>query len=288
MAIKTNSAGIITHNSEVFSERGRSFGIAALAGQPVGMRASPVVLGGGAPDVLLLSETILADKSPTYLFDYTSLDNLGSDSATLVASSLYDTPVPTPDTSLPGLSGYMEVNDDTDAAYVTSNYSKINKSQDRSFLVVFKVVTQATTSSKVIMSGAENTNSVAHQIWSISDYLNLRYYGGGSLSTGNHTDGGTAEGAQVNNDTLYIVCLSYDYSAATMTCRWKKTGDRAGHSFKTYAASNSTTTGAVTLRFIGYSSTFNVLKTVRHYMGTLYNSQTTEQEFENYCSILEL
>ena len=42
MAIKTNSAGIITHNIEAFSERGRSFGLASLRGQPSGMRKGVV------------------------------------------------------------------------------------------------------------------------------------------------------------------------------------------------------------------------------------------------------
>lgn len=42
MAIKTNSAGTITHTSEVFSERGRSFGLASLRGQPSGMRKGVV------------------------------------------------------------------------------------------------------------------------------------------------------------------------------------------------------------------------------------------------------
>lgn len=301
MAIKTNSAGIITHNSEVFSERGRSFGIAALAGQPVGMRASPIV--GSAALSSTLGDYIYDNKSPTILYDYATLFNRGSyqngAGVTLVNSTH------TIDDSNLGLSGYIEnqrlsISDSGKVTIDTGTGMRpvYDRSRDRSYLFVLSSNALNIPDYngfpnqnfyRYLISGAYTAadNTIAGTFYKTQGSATFGIgYGPSSFNTSySHTDGGSSETiVSATATNLFLFLTSYDSSAEELTYRWKQSGHRAGHSFYVQSKTKVTLTGDATVYLLGEPSYTG--GSVRIHLNAVYDSQTTEEEFDQYASLL--
>ena len=314
MAIKTNNAGIITHNSQVFSERGRSFGLAALKNSPLGMRPNV------PPPPPTLGDYIYNNKSPTILYDYATLFNRGSHlngNGIVMTNSTH-----TVTTEYQGLSGYIENErlSSTNIGYVTADNSgggsggnmfrETNFSEDKSYL--FVVSSQAMNipdnngpfinSYRGIVGGGGNFYSrtsltIAKSLFKMRGTSAFEISPGiGKISNAySHTDGGSSEVIVPATATaIFLVLLSFDASEEELTYRWKQLGHRSGHSYyvESRTVNTSTTNGANDRLFLlGYGDTTGARYSggeVRVHLNALYKSTTTAEEFDQYANILGL
>lgn len=298
MAIKTNSAGTITHTSEVFGERGRSFGLASLRGQPSGMRKGVVA----PPLPQTLGDYIYDNKSPTILYDYATLFNRGSHqngTGVVLIDSTH-----TIDDSYQGLSGYLEnqrlsMSNSGEVSIDTSTGMKsvYDRSRDRSYLFVLSSNAMNIPDSngpfinsyRYLISGAYTTanNTIAGSFYKSRGSATFGIgYGPSSFNTSySHTDGGSSETIVSATATdIFLFLVSYDLSSKNLTYRWKQSGHRAGHSFYTQFKSTITNSGNATVFLLGDQSYTG--GSVRVHLNAVYDSQTTEEEFDHYASLL--
>ena len=303
MAIKTNSAGIITHNSEVFSERGRSFGLAALKNSPLGIRPD-VVVPPVPPAPSTLGDYIYDNKSPTILYDYATLFNRGSH-YNGVGVVLIDT-AHIIDDSYQGLSGYLESQrfsiSESGKAFIDTIYGMktiFNRSKDRSYLFVLSSSAMNIpdydgpfpNGYRNIVEGLRgfNGNYIAGSFYETRGSATFGIaYGPTAFKTSySHTDGGSSETIVSATATdIFLFLVSYNSSSKELTYRWKQFGHRAGHSFYTETKGTTTNSGAGTFYLIGHQDAEG--GSVRVHLNAVYDSQTTEEEFDHYASLLGL
>jgi hypothetical protein len=261
------------------------------------------------PDVVVppppptLGDYIYDNKSPTILYDYATLFNRGSHQngagVTLVDSTH------TIDDSNLGLSGYIENQrlsiSNSGKVTIDTSYNMrpvYDRSRDRSYLFVLSsnalnipdMNGPFVNSYRYLISGAYTAanNTIAGPFYKSQGSATFGIgYGPSSFNTSySHTDGGSSETiVSATATNLFLLLTSYDSLAKELTYRWKQSGHRAGHSFYVQTGKTSVTlTGNATVYLVG-DQTYTG-GSVRVHLNAVYDSQTTEEEFDQYASLL--
>ncbi len=233
-----------------------------------------------------------APTIPSYEFKYDgNFVNTGVIGGTSAASSM----TATSDTSTyPGFVGYGETTANGSHHDINNvNHSTTLRNTNRSWIFAFHIVTETGGYRVSLLHG---TNARSGPGWLQTQGTNFRFtYVANSSSasvlnldaTHNHTDGGASVACTRSNGTTILVCASYDASAGTTTYRWKKSGDRAGHSYKVVSGiAGQTASGASKCTFVGYSS--NTYYVVRHLNTTIVDTLVGVDNFNDIANAMNL
>ena len=241
----------------------------------------------------LISQAIRTISTPTYEFkfdgDFSNTGSIGGSSTATGMTATSDT------STYSGAVGYGNVGSTTDRHIQTIDRTTFlrQSGSDRSYIHVFHIVAD-TSGVYVHINFASGSGAQSGPGWltTSSDNFNWNYTGGTPSNfncdtTHSHTDGGSSEKLTRGAGTTVILAASWDASAETMTYRWKKTGDRAGHSLKVVtSAQNQTLTGNATCYWSGFSS--NCYNNIRFLNQSVIDSVITESQFNLIASTLSL
>lgn len=316
MAIKTNSAGIITHNTEVFSERGRSFGLAALKNSPLGMRPQAAVpsLDDGTFSGLVASISEQTYEVKFLNGDFTLGGTLGESYTIATANATAQTT-----TDLPNLHGYATLTANNGYAQFTapSNTVDWRVGQPRSWIMVVNQPGASTITGYKILS---NFMGAIDDGWSgrvdIDPDSNRHFKVLVPTSTGvgrtflklqagvTHTIPSEARGAlgaskMGNGQGLKLIVFTYDGTSGNNTAvrlRYKSAGDPAGHSILSpsgtgaqYAFTPRTGTADDSIEFIGESSTSpSGPQDLQYAYWAVIDSEVSDSDFDALADRLEL
>jgi hypothetical protein len=199
----------------------------------------------------------------TYQFATNSLSNSGSaggswtqTSGTLAAET----------TRTPGFAAHYIHANSTDSLTMSGlNFVNFRRdaSQDRTWIQAWESNqdTYSSTSKYLSPYGDSQSTAPGGMMYVTSAGDKLYYYKDGSTSitldtSYSHTGGGSSELLKTHGtyQSLCVVAMIWDASAATMTVRWKQEGHASGHSFYTVAAATQGTDTSWSLDLIGKGS----------------------------------
>ena len=242
----------------------------------------------------LIAQAIRTIATPTYEFmfdgDFTNTGSIGGSSTANGGMTA------TSDTSTySGAIGYGNVGATDERHQQTidkTTYLRIENT-DRSWVNVFHIISDTSGIYLAINFATSNTNTTGPG-WLTKNSTNFLWnYTGATPSSFNcnasqsHTDGGSSEELTRNAGTTIIVAASWDSSAETVTYRWKKSGDRAGHSFKVATSAQvQTQTGNVNCYWSGFSS--SSYNGIRFLNQSVFDAVITESQFNLIADTLDL
>ena len=242
----------------------------------------------------LISQAIRAIATPTYEFkfdgDFSNTGSIGGSSTAnggMTATSDKST--------YAGAIGYGngEATDERHQQTIDRTTFLRQSGTDRSYIHVFHIVAD-TSGTYVHINFASGSGNASGPGWftKSSDNFNWNHTGGTPSNfncdaTHSHTDGGSSEKLTRGAGTTIIVAASWDASAETMTYRWKKSGDRAGHSLKVVTSAQvQTLTGNAICYWSGFSS--SCYNHIRFFNQSVIESVITESQFNLIASTLSL
>ncbi len=242
----------------------------------------------------LISQAIRSIATPTYefLFDG-NFSNTGSIGGSSTANGGMSA---TSDSSTySGAGGYGNVSGTGERHQQTidkTTYLRL-EGVDRSYINVFHIIADSSGTYVAINFATGNANTTGPG-WFYKHSTNFKWdYTGGTPSSFNcdasqsHTDGGSSQELTRGAATTIIVAASWDATNETVTYRWRKTGDRAGHSFKVVtAAQNQTQTGNVNCYWSGFSS--NSYNHIRLLNQSVIDATINESQFNLIAQTLNL
>lgn len=239
-------------------------------------------------EVHSIIRSFAAPTIPSYEFIYDgNFVNTGSSGGTSAASSMTAT---SDTTTYPGFVGYGEVTAASGHHDINSvPYSQTLRNADRSWIFAFEIVNETGTG-YVAINHATSGRSGPGWLATSGTTFGFSYTGSTAFSlTGSysHTDGGASQECTRSNGTTVLICASYDSSAGETTYRWKKDGDRAGHSYAVLSSvSAEPSSGSARCYFTGFAS--SSYYTVRHLNTTFVDVIVNADNFDKIANAMGL